>query len=122
MSAIEWLCNHLGFKKKVVFSQDDIVHHAQLTHGQGMIMVGSKRDGDYDKHISSPSDLGGANTQSAYIYVADIKQHYEDVVSKNIEIAIPYQVEPHGAGFTCRDLEGHLWSFGDFNPWQEEDS
>ena len=22
-----------------------------------------------------------------------------------------------GRGYTCRDLEGHLWSFGSYDPW-----
>lgn len=23
-----------------------------------------------------------------------------------------------GKGFSCRDLEGHLWHFGTYDPWQ----
>jgi uncharacterized glyoxalase superfamily protein PhnB len=23
-----------------------------------------------------------------------------------------------GAGYSCRDLEGHLWYFGSYDPWQ----
>jgi uncharacterized glyoxalase superfamily protein PhnB len=22
-----------------------------------------------------------------------------------------------GRGFTCRDLEGHVWTFGSYDPW-----
>jgi uncharacterized glyoxalase superfamily protein PhnB len=22
-----------------------------------------------------------------------------------------------GRGFTCRDLEGHIWNIGTYNPW-----
>jgi uncharacterized glyoxalase superfamily protein PhnB len=25
-----------------------------------------------------------------------------------------------GRGFTCRDPEGHIWSIGSYNPWQEQ--
>jgi len=24
-----------------------------------------------------------------------------------------------GRGYTCRDLEGHVWSFGTYDPWAE---
>jgi uncharacterized glyoxalase superfamily protein PhnB len=23
-----------------------------------------------------------------------------------------------GRGFTCRDLEGHIWNIGTYDPWQ----
>ena len=23
-----------------------------------------------------------------------------------------------GRGYSCRDVEGHLWNFGSYNPWQ----
>jgi hypothetical protein len=25
-----------------------------------------------------------------------------------------------GRGYSCKDLEGHIWSFGTYNPWVEE--
>jgi len=120
LEAIEWLCNALGFEKKVVYESDGIVHHAQLTFGNGMIMISSRRDTIYHQQVVRPMDINGMNTQGVYLFVDDIKQHYEQVCSKKVEIVVPYEEAPHGAGYTCRDLEGHLWSFGDFNPWKGE--
>jgi uncharacterized glyoxalase superfamily protein PhnB len=34
------------------------------------------------------------------------------------EILIDIKTEDYGGrGFTCRDLEGHIWSFGTYDPW-----
>ena len=42
LAAIDWLCNAFGFEKQAVYADDKgIVQHAQLTFGNGMIMLGS---------------------------------------------------------------------------------
>jgi len=119
--AIRWLCENLGFEKRAVHGDDHIVHHAQLTFGSGMIMIGSYRKGEYDQFISLPMHIQNQNTQSAYLYVEDINGYYTKVSEKGVVIVLPYKEEPHGTGFSCRDPEGHLWSFGDYNPWITED-
>ena len=44
-AAIEWLCNVLGFERQLVVpGEDGTIAHAQLTLGNGMIMLGSTRD------------------------------------------------------------------------------
>jgi uncharacterized glyoxalase superfamily protein PhnB len=44
-AAIEWLCKAFGFEKHAVYAGDDgVIEHAQLTFGNGMIMLGSARD------------------------------------------------------------------------------
>ena len=118
--AIEWLCSNLGFQKHVVFEAEGIVHHAELTYGGGMIMIGSYRDGPFDELTKIPSDIENYNTQSPYIFVTDLEKHYVHSQSKNVQIVLPLKKEPHGSGYTCRDPEGYLWSFGDFNPWKQQ--
>lgn len=120
LQAIEWLCTHLGFTKHVVFESEGIVHHAELLHGNGMIMLGSYRDGPFDQLVKLPSEMDNYNTQSAYIYVTNLTEHYEYATTHGLEIVLPLKKEPHGSGYTCRDPEGYLWSFGDFNPWMNE--
>ncbi len=118
--AIEWLCDVLGFEKHVVFESDDIVHHAELTFGNGMIMIGTSRKGPFDELTCIPSEIDNYNTQSAYIFVNDLDDHYKKVKNKGAEIVLPLKKEPHGSGYTCRDPEGYLWSFGDMNPWNNK--
>ena len=39
-AAIAWLCNAFGFQKHLVVSgEDDFIRYAQLTYGDGMVMV-----------------------------------------------------------------------------------
>ena len=48
-AAIEWLCNTFGFEKHLVVpNADGTIAHAQLSFGNGMIMLGSvQKDDDY---------------------------------------------------------------------------
>ncbi len=47
-TAIESLCRAFGFERHLVVpSEDGTIAHAQLTFGNGMIMLGSARDDDY---------------------------------------------------------------------------
>ena len=44
-AAIEFLCKAFGFAKNAVYEEPDgSVAHAQLTHGNGMVMLGSTKD------------------------------------------------------------------------------
>ena len=44
VGAIDWLCAAFGFEKHLVVPDDDNgLEHAQLTFGNGMVMLGSTR-------------------------------------------------------------------------------
>jgi uncharacterized glyoxalase superfamily protein PhnB len=60
-AAIEWLCTALGFEKHAVYmGQGNTVMHAELTFGNGMIMLGSaSNQSEYTKFTAMPDDLGG---------------------------------------------------------------
>jgi uncharacterized glyoxalase superfamily protein PhnB len=119
-AAITWLCDTFGFEKQAVYANpDNSVEHAQLTFGNGMIMIGSAgSDTEWSKLIRQPDEVGGAETQSAYLVVEDADVIYERAKAAGAQIAIDITFEDYGGrGFSCRDLEGHLWSFGTFDPW-----
>ena len=120
-AAIDWLCHVLQFEKFVVYESDGIVHHAELIFDNSLIMLGTYRDLAYDNIIKLPYEIGNVNTQSPYIFVDNLNEYYEHVKKHGAEIVLPLKREDHGAGFTVRDPEGHLWSFGDFNPWANND-
>ena len=84
-----------------------------------MIMLGSAHEGDgFGKLNSSPLELEGQNTASVYMVVADADAHYKKALAKGAEIVLDIKDEDYGGrGYTCKDLEGHLWSFGTYNPW-----
>lgn len=51
----------------------------------------------------------------------NVDDHYK--VAKNVGAVIIRELKDEdyqeGArAYTCKDLEGHLWSFGTFDPWK----
>lgn len=122
-AAIEWLCNVFGFEKHLVVPNDDgTIAHAQLTFGNGMIMLGSVRDNksEFDKNIKQPNEIGGTETQTPYVIVSDADAIYEQAKAAGAEIVMDIEDADYGGrGFSCRDLEGHIWNFGTYDPWEE---
>jgi uncharacterized glyoxalase superfamily protein PhnB len=120
-AAIEWLCSTFGFNKQAVYpNSDGTIAHAQLTFGNGMIMLGSavEKANEWGKLIKQPDQIGGAETQSAYLIVADTDVLYARAKAAGAQIVIDIKDEDYGGrGFSCRDIEGHLWSFGTYDPW-----
>lgn len=119
-AAIEWLCETFGFEKQLVVPGDNgTIAHAQLSFGNGMIMVASVTDSEFGKHIKQPDEIGGAETQSPYVVVSDADAIYAQAKAAGGEIVIDIRDEDYGGrGFTCRDLEGRLWNFGTYDPWE----
>src|SRR5438309_1992558 len=75
-AAIDWLCMALGFEEHLVArGADGAVRYAQLTFGDGMIMMGPVEDADARKLMTQPADIGGAETQICYLFVADAVAH-----------------------------------------------
>ena len=120
-AAIEWLCRAFGFEKHLVVpGPNDTIIHTQLTYGNGMIMLSSKLETEFNQLIKLPAELGGFETQSPYVIVDDADTHYSRAKVAGAEIVIDIADASYGGrGYTCRDLEGHLWSFGTYNPWVE---
>ncbi|WUR14396.1 VOC family protein [[Empedobacter] haloabium] len=120
-AAIEWLCNTLGFEAALVIrNEDDTVAHAQLTYGNGMIMLASVVDSEYGRLLKQPVEIGTFVTQSSYLVVNDADQVHERVLRAGGTVLLPLQDEDYGGrGFTCRDPEGHVWSIGTYDPWAE---
>jgi steroid delta-isomerase-like uncharacterized protein len=121
-AAIDWLCRAFGFEQQLVVPDGSGgIAHAQLAFGNGMIMLGSAHDGDaFGKLQQPPRDRAGVVTQSAYVIVADPRAHHDRAVAAGAEIVLPLEDKDYGgSGYSCRDPEGHVWSFGDYDPWAE---
>ena len=119
-AAIDWLCNTLGFMAALVVpNEDGTIAHAQLSYGNGMIMLSSIFDTDYGRLLKQPSQTGMAVTQGAYLVVNDADGVHARCVQAGAPIEMPLQDEDYGGrGFTCRDPEGHVWSIGTYDPWE----
>ena len=119
VAAIEWLCATLGFTRHLVVpGPDGTIAHAQLTLGSGMIMLGSARDDEYGRLVTTPREVGGANTQSAYLVVAEVDAHYRRARAAGAEIVTEIADQDYGGRlYSVRDPEGHLWNVGSYDPW-----
>ena len=122
-AAIDWLCDVLGFERRLVVpNEDGTIAHAQLTLGNGMIMLGSSQGSEFDGMVG-PSSPDGTLTQSAYIVVEDVKALYERVKASGANIVMELEEQHYGGSlFAVRDPEGQLWNVGSYNPWAEPGS
>jgi uncharacterized glyoxalase superfamily protein PhnB len=118
-AAILFLCDAFGFLPNAIYTDEEdqqIVHHAQLVLDGNMIMLGSTRD-DEERWIT-PEEAGGV-TMSIYVVVDDLDGHHAAALAAGAEIIDP----PHdnqgypGRGYSARDPEGHVWSFGSYDPF-----
>ena len=120
-AAIEWLCSAFGFEKHLVVpGENGTIIHAQLSFGHAMIMLGSERDNEFGTFVKTPKDLDGFNTQSAYIIVEEVDEHYRRAIDHGAEIMLDIKDQDYGGrGYSCQDPEGYIWSFGSYNPWAQ---
>ena len=120
-AAIEWLCKVFGFEKHLVVPHPDgSVAHAQLSFGNGMIMLASVSHPEtaFGRLMKQPDELQGAQTQTTYVVVSDVDAVYANAKVGGARIGSEIKDEDYGGrDFSCYDLEGHLWSFGSYDPW-----
>ena len=66
------------------------------------------RDDEYGRLVTTPQEVGGANTQNAYLVVAQIDAHYEQAKAAGAEIVTEIADQDYGGRlYTVRDPEGH---------------
>jgi predicted ATPase/uncharacterized glyoxalase superfamily protein PhnB len=123
-AAIDWLVRAFGFEKRLVVpGPGGTIAHAQLSFGNGMIMLGSVVDSEFGRLLRQPDEIGGGETQTAYVIVTDADAHYARAKAAGATIVLDIKDEDYGGrGYSCRDPEGHLWNFGTYDPWAETPS
>ena len=122
-AAIKWLKSAFSFKEHSRFEDQGKVVHAELSFGNGMIMLGAlDPNGPFGRFLIQPQEIEGKQTQAPYIIVEDADATYADVqaaLAKGGEMLIDIHTADYGGrGFTCRDPEGHVWSVGTYDPWE----
>jgi len=119
--AIEWLCRTFGFEKRTVIpGEHSLIVHAHLTFGNGGIMLSSAEAYGFPDMCTTPCKVGGVGTVEIIVYVDDPDAHYHRAFAEGAEIIIPIEDKPYGGrGYSCRDIEGHVWAFGSYNPWAD---
>ncbi|MFJ6567327.1 VOC family protein [Streptomyces sp. NPDC091292] len=112
-AAIKQLTEAFGFTERSVYEgEDGQVMHAELAHGAGVVMLGSKgRGGLFDKAMK------GAGPAGIYVVVEDVDAHHRRAVEHGAEILMPPTDQDYGSrDYMARDAEGNVWSFGTYAP------
>jgi uncharacterized glyoxalase superfamily protein PhnB len=117
-AAIDWLCKAFGFEKKMgVPTEDGRIASCRARAWHGMIMLGDAK-AEYGSLVRPPGPPQRVNTQGIYVVVADADAHYARAKAAGAEILFELKTQDYGGrDYTCRDLEGHIWTFGAYDPW-----
>lgn len=118
-AAIDFLVDAFGFEVRLlVEGEGDLIEHAQLVHGAGMVMVGSARDDEYARLTGLDVDAS-RSAVAPYVIVDNVAAHAGRARRAGAEILIePAEQDYGGSNYTARDLEGYIWSFGSYDPWE----
>lgn len=119
-AAMAWLERVLGFERRAVYTgPDNVVQHAELSLGNGMVMLGSvKSDGPHSHLMATPAEAGGRVTSGMYIVVPDCGPVWESARAAGAEVVRQLETMSYGGqSFSVRDPEGYLWSVGEYDPW-----
>ena len=110
--AIDFLERAFGFERGDVHQgEDGAVHHAELRFADEWIMLGSTSSGS-DGRLDLPS-----GPTWIYVVVDEPDAHHERAVAAGAEIVRDLKDEDYGSrGYTARDPEGNVWSFGTYRP------
>lgn len=108
-AAITFLTSALGLREQQVATDDaGTVVHAQLSHGDDVLMLGTRTD------PPGPFDTGRA---SIYLAVADADAAHDRAVAAGAEIVMALTDQPYGSReFAVTDKEGNVWSVGTYRP------
>lgn len=111
--AIGWLRTAFGIEGEALLAAgarpDAPVDHAVLRTGSGAILVESER----------PDDLHGSHAGQGWIYVtvADADAHFEHAKAAGAHVlGEPHDFGDGFRGYSARDLEENLWTFGTAQP------
>lgn len=112
-AAIKLLTEAFGFGQVAVYEgENGSVAHAELSYGNGMVMLGSKGTGGvFDKA------MGDAGPTGVYVVVEDVDAHHRRAVEHGAEILMEPTDQDYGSrDYMARDAEGNIWSFGTYAP------
>ncbi|NUB42854.1 glyoxalase [Fertoebacter nigrum] len=118
-AALAFLTDVFGLVPAGVYRDDSgRIQHAQMMLGTGMLMFGPEQGGAFDAFMAHPSDTGGRATVSLYAVVTDLDAVHGRCVAAGCTLLMPLREESYGGrSFSVRDCEGHVWTFGTYDPF-----
>lgn len=110
--AATWLREAFGFQEHAIHpAPNGGIAHAEMVLGNGMVMFGGGG--------GQPDNPWAQVPMGIYVVVADIDAHFARAKAAGAEIVMPLRDTDYGSrDYSVRDLEGHLWSFGTYDPWR----
>lgn len=109
-AAIDFLQAAFAFEPLTVFEDDDgRIAHAELRLGAGIIMLGGRK-------IDAPIAL-----QTNYVAISNVDEHYARAKAAGAEIITELHDTDYGSrDYAAKDIEGHSWFFGIYQPVTSE--
>ena len=112
-AALEFLVKAFGFEERACYAREDdpsIVEHAEMRWPLGggiMFGTAGKDDGPFGQRTPG--------NDSVYVVCEDPDRLFAQAVAAGAEVVRGLKDEDYGSrGFTVRDPEGNLWSFGTY--------
>lgn len=121
-AAIAWLGDAFGFAEVAVHvGEDGQIAHAELSLGQGIVMLGTAGEGMAS--VGSPALTANGEPDfsripfSIYVAVDDVDRHHERARAAGAIVVRDLQDTDYGSReYSALDLEGNVWSFGTYRP------
>jgi uncharacterized glyoxalase superfamily protein PhnB len=110
-AALDWLEKAFGFRRSMVITDDQgRIAHCEMEFGDGYLMLGSK----WNESMEFPTAIGGRNTQTIHVHLNEgVDAHCERARAAGAEILQAPETQFYGdRTYRCRDLGGHIWTFG----------
>ena len=112
-AAFRWLEEAFGFEPLfVLLDEGGNLAHSEMGYGTSVVMVGNEWSDDH----KSPKTIGGKNTQSVHIQLAegeDVDAHCERARSAGATILAEPETQFYGdRTYRAADPEGHIWTIG----------
>ncbi len=112
-AALGFLTEAFGFQERACYAREDdpsIIEHAEMRWPLGggvMFGTAGKDDGPFGRRLPG--------NESVYVVCDDPDALFERATAAGAEVVRGLKDEDYGSrGFTVRDPEGNLWSFGTY--------
>jgi uncharacterized glyoxalase superfamily protein PhnB len=111
-AAMAFLETAFGFETVIAAdAEDGTLLHGEMRFGTGMILLGSV------------SDEVARQSPGIYVVVEDVDAHHARAMEAGAELVYPPEATEWGTRrYRVRDIEGHEWTFGTYQPQTEPPS
>ena len=117
LAAADWLCAAFGFRLgDPIRDVDGRLIYISLHAGGTCILVGPASGTRFEGLVNDPAGVRAKATKATHVcyqMVEDVDAHRKTAAAAGAKIEIgPVRNDDGQVYYLCRDLEGHLWSFG----------